>query len=63
METTDNRDTLSHNIPPIIESDDREYRDSGVLSTVGHRRAPWHPLSIIFPIAASRSLWQRLATG
>lgn len=39
------------NIPPIIESDDREYRDSGVPSTVAIAGHPLHPLSVIFPIA------------
>ncbi|MBE9210039.1 DUF2231 domain-containing protein [Nostoc sp. LEGE 06077] len=39
------------NIPPIIESDDREYRDTGVPSTVAIAGHPLHPLSVIFPIA------------
>jgi uncharacterized membrane protein len=57
METTDRSTTERSttpfpNVPPIIESDDREYRDPGVPSTVtivaGH---PLHPLTMIFPIA------------
>ncbi|AFY43019.1 DUF2231 domain-containing protein [Nostoc sp. PCC 7107] len=39
------------NIPPMIESDDREYRDTGVPSTVAIAGHPLHPLSVIFPIA------------
>lgn len=39
------------NIPPVIESDDREYRDPGVPSTVAIAGHPLHPLSVIFPIA------------
>lgn len=39
------------NIPPILESDDREYRDPGVPSTVAIAGHPLHPLSVIFPIA------------
>lgn len=55
METTDTdtqtTSTPFPNIPPIIESDDREYRDSGVPSTVAIAGHPLHPLTIIFPIA------------
>lgn len=53
METTDTQTTSTPfpNIPPIIESDDREYRDSGVPSTVAIAGHPLHPLTIIFPIA------------
>ncbi|MBD2213508.1 DUF2231 domain-containing protein [Nostoc linckia FACHB-104] len=54
METTENTQTTSTpfpNIPPIIESDDREYLDSGVPSTVAIAGHPLHPLSVIFPIA------------
>jgi uncharacterized membrane protein len=54
METTENQQTTSTpfpNIPPIIESDDREYLDSGVPSTVAIAGHPLHPLSVIFPIA------------
>jgi len=49
--TTDKVGHLSQ-YPTIIESDDREYRDSGVPSTVAIAGHPLHPLSIIiFPIA------------
>ncbi|CEJ46880.1 DUF2231 domain-containing protein [Umezakia ovalisporum] len=53
METTgtESNSTPFPNIPPIIESDDREYRDSGVASTVAIAGHPLHPLTMIFPIA------------
>jgi len=51
METTEKNSTPFPNIPPIIESDDREYHDSGVPSTVAIAGHPLHPLSVIFPIA------------
>ena len=57
METKTNTDntytpsTPFPHLPPIIESDDREYRDTGVPSTVNIAGHPLHPLSIIFPIA------------
>lgn len=51
METQQTSGTPYPNIPPIIESDDREYRDTGVPSTVAIAGHPLHPLSIIFPIA------------
>lgn len=53
METTEtsSASTPFPNVPPIIESDDREYRDSGVPSTVAIAGHPLHPLSMIFPIA------------
>jgi uncharacterized membrane protein len=51
METQQTTGTPYPHIPPIIESDDREYRDSGVPSTVAIAGHPLHPLSIIFPIA------------
>jgi uncharacterized membrane protein len=53
METTETTSTSTPfpHLPPIIESDDREYRDSGVPSTVAIAGHPLHPLSMIFPIA------------
>ena len=51
METQQTTGTPYPNIPPILESDDREYRDPGVPSTVAIAGHPLHPLSIIFPIA------------
>lgn len=43
--------TQTPNLPPIIESDEREYRDSGVPSTVAIAGHPLHPLIVTFPIA------------
>ncbi|MEH1964348.1 MAG: DUF2231 domain-containing protein [Nostoc sp.] len=54
METTDTSQTSSTpfpNIPPVIESNDSEYLDTGVPSTVAIAGHPLHPLSVIFPIA------------
>ncbi|MFN6485421.1 MULTISPECIES: DUF2231 domain-containing protein [unclassified Nostoc] len=54
METTDTTQTGSTpfpNIPPVIESNDSEYRDTGVPSTVAIAGHPLHPLTVIFPIA------------
>jgi uncharacterized membrane protein len=39
------------NIPPFIESNDLEYHDSGVQSTVAIAGHPLHPLLVTFPIA------------
>jgi uncharacterized membrane protein len=50
METTRST-TPFPNIPPVIESDNREYNDTGVPSTVAIAGHPLHPLSVIFPIA------------
>jgi uncharacterized membrane protein len=50
------------NIPPIIESDEREYRDSGVPSSVAIAGHPLHPLLVTFPIAfLSSALFTDLA--
>ncbi|MBD1869807.1 DUF2231 domain-containing protein [Leptolyngbya sp. FACHB-541] len=43
--------TQTPNIPPIIESDEREYRDSGVPSTVAIAGHPIHPVIVTLPIA------------
>jgi uncharacterized membrane protein len=43
--------TQTPNIPPFIESDEREYRDSGIQSTVAIAGHPLHPLIVTFPIA------------
>jgi len=43
--------TRTPNIPPIIESNNQEYRDSGVPSTVAIAGHPFHPLLVTFPIA------------
>jgi uncharacterized membrane protein len=38
-------------IPPFIESNEREYHDSGIPSTVAIAKHPLHPLIVTFPIA------------
>ncbi len=38
-------------IPPIIESHEHEYRDSGIPSKVALAGHPFHPLIVTFPIA------------
>lgn len=43
--------TQTPNIPPLIESDEREYHDTGVPSTVAIAGHPLHPLIVTFPIA------------
>lgn len=43
--------TQTPNVPPLIESDEREYRDTGVPSTVAIAGHPLHPLIVTFPIA------------
>lgn len=43
--------TNTPNIPPVIESDESDYRDSGVTSTVAIAGHPFHPLIVTFPIA------------
>lgn len=39
------------NIPPFIESNESDLRDSGVPSTVAVAKHPLHPLIVTFPIA------------
>ncbi len=51
METQERTHAPYPNIPPAIESDDREYRDSGVTSTVAIAGHPLHPAIVLFPIA------------
>jgi uncharacterized membrane protein len=43
--------TRTPNLEPLIESDEREFRDSGVPSTVAIAKHPLHPLLVTFPIA------------
>ncbi len=43
--------TQTPSIPPLIESDETDYRDSGVTSTVAIAGHPLHPLIVTFPIA------------
>jgi uncharacterized membrane protein len=42
--------TQTPNIPPIIESDESNYRDSGVTSTVAIAGHPLHPAIVTMPI-------------
>ena len=42
--------TQTPNIPPIIESEESNYRDTGVPSTVAVAGHPLHPAIITFPI-------------
>ena len=51
METNQRNSTPFPNIPPILESDDREYRDAGITSTVSIAGHPLHPVIVIFPVA------------
>ncbi|MEB3182512.1 MAG: DUF2231 domain-containing protein [Nostocaceae cyanobacterium] len=43
--------TQTPNVPPLIESNETDYRDSGVTSTVAIAGHPFHPLIVTFPIA------------
>jgi uncharacterized membrane protein len=43
--------TQTPNVPPVIESEESDYRDSGVVSTVAIAGHPFHPLIVTFPIA------------
>lgn len=43
--------TQTPNLPPVIESDQSDYRDSGVPSSVAIAGHPFHPLIVTFPIA------------
>jgi uncharacterized membrane protein len=43
--------TQTPNVPPLIESHESEYRDSGIVSTVAIAGHPLHPLIVTFPIA------------
>ncbi|MEG4006197.1 DUF2231 domain-containing protein [Microcoleus sp. Pol11C1] len=51
METNQRNSTPYPNIPPILESDDREYRDAGITSTLSVAGHPIHPIIVIFPVA------------
>ncbi|MBR8837964.1 MAG: DUF2231 domain-containing protein [Stigonema ocellatum SAG 48.90 = DSM 106950] len=51
METQDTDTTPYPNIPAFLESDSREFRDSGVPSTVAIAGHPIHPILVQFPIA------------
>jgi uncharacterized membrane protein len=43
--------TRTPDIPPVIESDEREYRDTGIPSTVAIAGHPIHPVIVTLPIA------------
>jgi uncharacterized membrane protein len=43
--------TQTPDIPPVVESYESDYRDSGVPSTVAIAGHPFHPLIVTFPIA------------
>ncbi|AFZ05645.1 Protein of unknown function DUF2231, transmembrane [Oscillatoria nigro-viridis PCC 7112] len=51
METNQRNSTPYPNLPPILESDDREYRDAGITSTLSVAGHPIHPIIVIFPVA------------
>ncbi len=43
--------TETPNIPLVVESEESDYRDSGIPSTVAIAGHPLHPLIVTFPIA------------
>jgi uncharacterized membrane protein len=49
--------TQTPDIPPVIESHESEYRDSGIVSTVAIAGHPLHPLLVTFPIALLSSVF------
>ncbi len=51
METQQRNTTPYPNIPAFLESDDREFRDTGVPSTVAIAGHPIHPILVQFPIS------------
>jgi len=51
IKTRERSMTQTPNLPPLIESDETDYRDSGVNSTVAIAGHPLHPLIVTFPIA------------
>ncbi|MCU0546517.1 MAG: DUF2231 domain-containing protein [Oscillatoriaceae cyanobacterium Prado104] len=51
MATNQRNSTPFPNIPPLLESDDREYRDTGIVSSVSIAGHPLHPVIVIFPVA------------
>lgn len=51
METRERQSAPYPNIPPVIETDDREYNDTGITSTVAIAGHPLHPAIVLFPIA------------
>ncbi|BAZ42866.1 hypothetical protein NIES4101_88360 [Calothrix sp. NIES-4101] len=51
MDTQERNTTPYPNIPAVLESDSREFRDTGVPSTVAVAGHPIHPILVQFPIA------------
>jgi len=51
METNQRNSTPYPNLPPILESDDAEYRDAGITSSVAIAGHPLHPVLVLFPVA------------
>ena len=51
METNQTDSAPFPNIPPILESLDSEYRDSGITSSINIAGHPIHPVLVIFPVA------------
>ncbi len=51
MDTQDRDTTPYPNIPAFLESDSREFRDTGVPSTVAIAGHPIHPILVQFPIS------------
>ncbi len=51
METEDRTTTPYPNIPAFLESDSREFNDTGVPSTVSVVGHPIHPILVQFPVA------------
>lgn len=51
METNQRETAPFPNIPPILESLDSEYRDSGITSSINIAGHPIHPIIVIFPVA------------
>ncbi|NWF60768.1 MAG: DUF2231 domain-containing protein [Fischerella sp.] len=51
MATQERNTTPYPNIPAFLESDDREFRDTGVPSTVAIAGHPIHPILVQFPIS------------
>jgi len=51
METNPRNTAPYPNIPPILESDDGEYNDTGIVSSVSVAGHPLHPVLIVFPVA------------
>lgn len=51
METTERNTTPYPNIPPVIETHNSEYHDTGIPSSVNIAGHPLHPAIVLFPIA------------